>query len=103
MKDFFVTLLSNSSMNYFPENKTSSFTVQLAEKITLNGSWSVGVAEIHYNYNFFNVSPGNNTIKAVKKNSELSENSIVPSEDICLTPGYYATVSDLVDIQLICI
>ena len=55
MKDFFFTLLSNSSINYFPQNTTSSFTVHLAEKITLNGTWKVGIAEIHYKYNFFNV------------------------------------------------
>lgn len=110
MKEFFVTLLSNSSMNFFPNNKTSSFTVQLAEKITLNGSWSVGVAEIHYNYNFFNVTTNNNSIITVKKSSENSTTAL----DMCstttyyrpvsdfvqtveITPGYYGTVSDLVE------
>lgn len=96
MKDFFVTLLSNSSMNYFPQNKTSSFTVQLAEKITLNGSWNVGIAEIHYNYNFFNVTDANNEI-IVKRKSDQTENSIVPMAEIRITPGYYSTVSDLVE------
>lgn len=51
MKEFFMTLLSNSSMDLYPENKTSSFTVHLPEKITLNGMWSVAVAEIHYKHN----------------------------------------------------
>lgn len=114
MNDFFVTLLSNSSMDYFPTNKTSLFTVQLAEKITLNGSWSVSVAEIHHNYNFFNVTHDNNGVKAVKKSSELSEVSIHLSDDMCgtskyqrpvqdlvstvdTTPGYYNSVSDLVE------
>lgn len=96
MKEFFVTLLSNSSMNLFPDNKTSSFTVQLAEKITLNGLWSVGVAEIHYNYNFFNVTPSNNSITAVKKEDE-SKNSIKSLHTVNITPGYYGSVADLVD------
>lgn len=96
MKEFFVTLLSNSSMNYFPDNKTSSFTVQLAEKITLTGSWSVGVAEIHYNYNFFNVTPNNNRIVAVKE-SNSSENSIEQHHTVDITPGYYGSVADLMD------
>lgn len=95
MKEFFVTLLSNSSMNLFPDNKTSSFTVQLAEKITLNGSWSVGVAEVHYNYNFFNVTPNNNRIKVLMK--KQIENSIPSMHLIDITPGYYDTVADLVD------
>lgn len=114
MDEFFVTLLSNSSMQFFPDNKTSSFTVQLAEKITLNGSWSVGLAEIHYNYNFFNVTSNNNSVVAVKKKLELSEKSEYSSDDMCstsgyhrpvsdfirtvkITPGYYASVSDLID------
>lgn len=98
MNDFFITLLSNSSMNFFPDNKTSSFTVQLPEKITLNGSWSVGIAEIHYNYNFFNVTPNNNRITVVKKDSDLTENSLQPFHAIELTPGYYGSVANLVEI-----
>lgn len=94
MKEFFVTLLSNSSMNFYSNNKTSSFTVQLAEKITLNGSWSVGVAEIHYNYNFFNVTSGNNVITAVKRENE-SENTLKSMHTVDITPGYYDSVDDL--------
>lgn len=97
MKEFFVTLLSNSSMSIFAANKTSSFTVHLPEKITLNGSWSVGVAEIHYNYNFFNVNPHNNTVKIVKKISDNSENALKPLHEIRITPGYYNSVSDLIE------
>lgn len=97
MKEFFVTLLSNSSMNFFPENKTSSFTVQLAEKITLNGAWSVGVAEIHYNYNFFNVTTNNNGVIVLKKDANLTENSLIPFHTVHITPGYYGSVADLVE------
>lgn len=97
MKEFFVTLLSNSSMNLFPDNKTSSFTVQFPEKITLNNSWSVGVAEIHYNYNFFNVTPNNNTVIATKVESKSLENSIQSLHTVDITPGFYGCVTDLVD------
>lgn len=62
MKDFYVTLLSNSSMNYFPANTTSSFTVKLHKNITLGEDWHVGLAEIHYSYNFANVRDNHNTI-----------------------------------------
>lgn len=71
--------MSNSSFNYFPENKTSSFTVFLPEKIVLAGNWSVAIAEIHFNYNFFNVSPDNNRIISKKKkrtNEEEEEEDI---------------------------
>lgn len=62
MKDFYVTLLSNSSMDYFPSNTTSSFTVKLHKNITLGEDWLVGVAEIHYSYNFANVRENHNAI-----------------------------------------
>lgn len=60
--NFFITLMSNSSLSIFPDNTTTSFTISLPQKITLPGKWEVGVAEIHYNYNFFNVTEGNNRI-----------------------------------------
>lgn len=100
MTDFFVTLLSNSSMKLFPENKTSSFTVQLPEKISLHGSWSVGVVEVHYNYNFFNVTKGNNAVVIEKTNDKLHhENDIFKSGNqkisFLITPGYYGNVNDI--------
>lgn len=63
MKDFYVTLFSNSSMNYYTENKTSSFTVQLPRSMILNGEWDVALTEIQYPYSFFNVLERNNEIK----------------------------------------
>lgn len=70
---FFVTLLSNSSLSMYPENTTSSFTVNLPQKIRLVGNWKVAVAEIHYNYNFFNVSEGNDKIWFTKKQEIVNE------------------------------
>lgn len=62
MKDFYMTLLSNSSMNYFPNNKTSVFTVHLPRKVILKENWAVALASINYRYNFFNVTEKNNRI-----------------------------------------
>lgn len=70
---FFVTLLSNSSLSMYPENTTTSFTVNLPQKIRLVGNWKVAVAEIHYNYNFFNVSEGNDKIWFTKKQEIMNE------------------------------
>lgn len=101
MGDFFVTLVSNSSMDLFTQNTTSSFTVQLPEKITLNGSWCVAVAEIHYNYNFFNVSDGNNRIILMDKANDQSKNEInrgsdIESHNITIPNGFYTSLCDLV-------
>lgn len=101
MEDFFVTLVSNSSMNIFPNNTTSSFTVHLSEKITLRGQWNVAIAEIHYNYNFFNVTSENNKVilshAEPDSHSDNSLNKILPSVIREIKTGYYNTIHDLID------
>jgi len=101
MSDFFITLVSNSSMKIFPANKTACFTVLLPEKISLKGDWSVAVAEIHYNYNFFNVNDENNKIKLIHNVADENTNEIdkITAEDIVtleVTCGYYNSVIDLI-------
>lgn len=49
-QSFYLTLLSNSSMEYFPENKTTIFSTKLPKPIILEGEWSVGVVEFQYQY-----------------------------------------------------
>lgn len=87
MKELYVTLLSNSSMDYFPANTTSSFTVRLHKNITLGDNWVVGLAEIHYSYNFANVRENHNTI--IEKSADSV--SIWKVEE-----GAYTSVPDLI-------
>lgn len=47
--EFYLTLLSNSSMNYFPNNTLAHFQTKLPRKITLASNWVVGLAEISFN------------------------------------------------------
>lgn len=99
MANFFITLVSNSSMNVYPENKTSSFTVLLPQKITLKGDWCVAVAEVHYNYNFFNVNDQNNTIKLIDSALDVNSNQLISGEkihEVQIRSGYYTTVNDLI-------
>lgn len=51
---FYVTLPSNSSMAFFPENRTSRYMTQLPRTIELTGEWEVGLAEIHFPLTFEN-------------------------------------------------
>ena len=46
--DFYVSLPSNSSQPFFPENKPSSYKTKLAREIRLEGQWEVGLTEISY-------------------------------------------------------
>jgi len=45
---FYVTLPSNGSKKFFPENNTNSYKNQLAREIRVDGDWEVALTEIHY-------------------------------------------------------
>ena len=52
---FLVLLPSKASMDIYPRNKTSEFTVQLPKSIDLEGFWEVGLAEIQYQNSWYNI------------------------------------------------
>lgn len=47
---FYITLFSNSSMDCYPENTLTSFTVALARTVVLGGNdrWEVGICKFLY-------------------------------------------------------
>jgi hypothetical protein len=52
---FYLTLPSNISMDYFPNNTLASFTTRLPEMLDLDGSWEIELAEIQYPHSWYNV------------------------------------------------
>ena len=61
MKDFYITLLSDSSMNMFPSNKQSEFTVRLDHPIKIDvESWEVALVEIATPSEVLNITEENN-------------------------------------------
>ena len=46
MSRFYLTLPSNSSMQYYPENTVARYTTKLHNTIELEGVWEVGLVEI---------------------------------------------------------
>lgn len=61
-ESFYLTLLSNSSFNHYPENKTSNFNVHLSKEINLKGEWCVALTEVCLPNTFFNVGAQGNKI-----------------------------------------
>ena len=55
-EDFYITLLSNSSMTYYPQNTTSHFITKLPQHVTLEGEWLIGLTEIQIPLTFQHVS-----------------------------------------------
>ena len=48
MDSFYLTLPSNSSMQIFPNNKQSSFTVKLPDVLNLTQPYEVALVEVNY-------------------------------------------------------
>lgn len=106
-----MTLLSNSSMNAYPDNKTSSFTVQLPRYMYLSSGWEVSLAEIQYPYTFTNVEHDQTEIQIETMeitqefydwySTRKNDYEIPPFESIWttlrITPGFYSDVKDIID------
>ena len=52
---FYLTLPSNSSLAYFPDNKASHFTTKLPQPQELDGEYEVGLAELQFSNSYRNV------------------------------------------------
>ena len=87
LDDFYTTLPSNSSMSYYPKNTLTNFTTQLPSTICLSGSWEVGLVEIQYPHNWYNVSDENNELIVHMRDSSMR---------IPLPTGYYNFVNHLI-------
>lgn len=64
---FYLTLPSNSSMSYFPENRTTNFCTKLPKSIKLEGEWYVGIVEFQYPCTMFTVQDHENIVYVTKR------------------------------------
>lgn len=57
----YVTLISNASLDTYPDNVISEFTTKLAHPLTLIGEWTVALHSCSYHRNWLNVNPNFDT------------------------------------------
>ena len=55
---FYLTLPSNSSMEYFPANTLTNFKTKLAQPLELTGEWEVAISEFQYPRSWYNLRKG---------------------------------------------
>jgi len=55
MSRFYLTLPSNSSVDYYPQNTVAQYTTKLNSLIELDGDWEVGLTEISFPFEIENV------------------------------------------------
>ena len=83
----FLSLSNDKSLNYFPDNTLSAFTVRLPETLNLIGEWKVGLTDIFIPKTWYNVQEGEIWIKCFAENQEYA---------FAIPAGYYPTVFSLV-------
>lgn len=110
---FYLTLPSNSSMDYYPQNTVANFITQLSRPIKLDGSWEVAIVEVHYPCSLLTL--GENSVvyihayprdayeriktNAWEREEEPNFDTIVPIIVVAtLTPGDYTDVKEVIDI-----
>ena len=55
MTHFYLTLPSNSSQQFFPNNTLTDFTTKLASTLELTGEWEVGLAEMMFPRSWYTI------------------------------------------------
>ena len=90
MMSFYVTLPSDSSLKYFPDNKISNFITQLPTPINLSGEWEVGLSEIIYPHSWFNVNEYRNSFVFGIPDGNITRNVIK-----AIPPGSYESINDI--------
>ncbi|KAK7476314.1 hypothetical protein BaRGS_00008841 [Batillaria attramentaria] len=95
-EEFYITLSSNASANFFPGNTLTHFFNTLPETLDLGtGDWEVGLAECQYPYNWYNLQPGDGDMVLIRE--EQLEFSTTFTYDLSLPPGRYTTTKGLVN------
>ena len=86
---FYLTLPSNSSMNYFPTH----YTTKLPKILDLDGAWEIGLAEIQYPHSWYNVKNKEAWLKVhFYKESELQKHLVL------LPDGYDSSAKSIIKI-----
>ena len=87
---FYVTLPSNSSLSYFPDNKTCRYTTKLHSALALSEDYEVGLAEIKFQNTWYNVREDNNWLVFYTFGEVLDE-AVPLSYRVNIPTGYYFT------------
>nr|CAD7266010.1 unnamed protein product [Timema shepardi] len=89
---FYITLLSNGSMGYFPKYTLANFTTHLSYRLKLESQWEVALAGFKYPCSFTAVPEGQNIVWYIWVDASVVEqifNDHTP-------PGNYSTNLELI-------
>lgn len=99
--EFYITVQSDSSLQTYPDNKTSNFTVSLPRAINLTGDWKVALVSASYPNTIQNVPPYHDSLKlSLLKYAEGWPESRYLHLDVFihLPIDYYSSVNEIVSL-----
>ena len=88
---FYLTLPSNSSMNYCPNNTLTHYTTKLPKITDLDGAWEIRLAEIQYPHSWNSVKNNEAWLKVhFYRESELQKQLVL------LPDGYSSSAKRII-------
>ena len=104
MSHFYLTLPSNSSSKYFPNNTLTHFVTKLHNDVSLSGDWEVALVDIMYPQNWYNVI-GQYIDVSLNRTIDI-EPEITPQEGLSpsyehrveIPSGYYGSMAELIKV-----
>ena len=92
---FYLTLPSNSSLNYYPENTLANYKTKLPQLFDLEGEWEVGLAEMQFPITWYNLSESEAHLYLLGKEVG-GKGKGYPWVDVSPPAGYYENPEALV-------
>src|SRR5436190_1882645 len=94
---FYVTLPSNSSMQYYPNNTTSNFITHLSSAINVSdgAQWEVALVEAHYPNSFLTVGNDAMIYIYLENNEQVDAAAAVAASDSMLSDSPTAAVDEI--------
>lgn len=99
--DFYVHLLSDASLDFYPSNVISDFTTKFSHEINLKGSWQVALCNISYHKTWGNITTreeGECYLKLYQKSASGVKSIFAAKAKLfaSLEPGQYSTPEALI-------
>ncbi len=92
---FRMSLPSNASLDYYPNNTPSNFTVKPVQAFS-NPDYECALAEIIFPNRLINVRPNANTVVIRRIRKKQTDSSSIKAT-LIIPPGYYDTIDKLIE------
>lgn len=96
MSHFYLTLPSNSSTKFYPNNTLAHFTTKLRQAISLHEDWEVGLAEISFPKNWYNVGKHQSISVTCANCFVFPDGNTTRRVDLNGSAGYFPSVTRLI-------